>query len=113
MGILQARRSAERGQLDRVVTVKRYTTGRDSHGNPTRTLDFARTVWAKREQAEAAILVTDTGNTVEYAPRWIVRWMDGMDLTADNKAFEIVDGVARDIEAVSPIGRRRYLELST
>lgn len=115
MGYAETIRDRDRGQLDRVIAVRRYSAARNEFDESVSQLDWTRNVWARRSSDETSVLLDESGTRTVYNPRYVVRHDPDFNLREAGKTFTVTeaDGTVHVVQAIEPVGRRRYLELAT
>ena len=106
--------------LDRRITVRTTSTGRDAFGRPTETVNTDREVWAARMDKDSARVV-DEGGAIGLRKRtYRIRYRkDILAATQEDATARVIDdGLELTIENViaaddtGPLAeRRRFLEL--
>lgn len=100
------------GNLDRRVTIQRATRAKNTRGVLVDTWGDLATVWASYRALSDAERIRSAEVAAVIEARFRIRWSPGVaDVTAkDRLQFE---GRPQEIVAVKPIGRRKWIEIST
>jgi SPP1 family predicted phage head-tail adaptor len=95
------------GQLNRVITIQRFTSSVDDDGTPVQTWTDVATVRAQLVQASTDEYIAARGAVDKAVAIFRIRWLDGV-TNADRVSYE---GTAFNLKEVKEIGRRKGLEL--
>lgn len=97
------------GDMDRRVTLQRFTTTYDEYNEQIRTWMDLATVWAEvRQQGGREYLVAET-IMADRRVVFFIRWFSGLTVL-DRVRY---DGLVHNIKEVREIGRRDGVELHT
>ena len=97
------------GDLDRSITIERFTTGESPSGEPIETWEPLATVWAKVDQQGGREFFATVQEVSERKVVFRIRWIEG--LTVLDRVM--LDGAQHDIHEVRRLGRKEGVELHT
>ena len=97
------------GDLDRRISIERFTSTTSESGEPIETWANLATVWAKVEQQSGREFFSTVQEISERRVVFRIRWIE--DLTVLDRVM--CDGEAHDIHEVRRLGRKEGCELHT
>ena len=97
------------GDLDRRITLRNHTYGRDEYGGETETTTTDTEVWAKLSYERGKEEIEGDQQIAYTATIWTIRYRTGI----DKKTKIIYSGNTYDIKNIQELGRRRYLKITT
>ena len=97
------------GDMDRRVTLQRFTTTQDEYGEEVQTWADLATVWAEVRQQGGREYLAAATTMADRRVVFFIRWYPG--LTVEDRVS--YGGALHDIEEVREIGRRDGVELHT
>ncbi|MDP2330414.1 MAG: phage head closure protein [Reyranella sp.] len=95
------------GDLDRRITIERFTETQGPSGEPILEWNALATVWAKVDQQGGREFFASIQEVSERKVVFRIRWIEG--LTVLDRV--VCDGDLHDIEEVRRLGRKEGLEL--
>jgi SPP1 family predicted phage head-tail adaptor len=100
------------GDLDRRITIERFTETRDPFNNPVKSWAPLATVWASRADVSDSERLAAQEIGAEITTRFRIRWSRALS-DVDPKDRVRFDGRLYDIVGVKEIARREGLEITT
>jgi len=97
------------GDLDRRITIERFTETQAPDGSPIQTWEPLATVWAKVDQQGGQEFFASVQEVSERKVVFRIRWIEG--LTVLDRVM--LDGAEHDIHEVRRLGRKEGVELHT
>ena len=97
------------GDLDRRISIERFTSTVSDTGEPIETWANLATVWAKVDQQSGREFFATVQEVSERKVVFRIRWIEGL-IVLDRV---VCDGVMHDIHEVRRLGRKEGVELHT
>lgn len=95
------------GQLDRQIILQQRSVTRDAFGAEIVTYATFATVWAQKVEMSGREFFTAKQVTPEVVRKYRIRWLAGV-----NESMRLVDGETWDIQRITEIDRRKWLEIT-